>query len=111
MPTGVVPRIGIDVSSVPNRPAGAGRYVIELVRALGQRRDVALELFARRSDSERWRGFTSGEGHVVRGVAPNGRVARVAFGELVLGRVAHYSSPGIDLFHGTHYTVPLATDA
>jgi glycosyltransferase involved in cell wall biosynthesis len=110
MHAGVVPRIGIDVSSVPDRPAGAGRYVIELVRALGARRDLALELFARRSDRERWRRFAPGEGHTVRGVTPNGRLARVVFGELALGRVAHHSSPGIDLFHGTHYTIPIGTD-
>jgi glycosyltransferase involved in cell wall biosynthesis len=104
------PRVGIDVSAVPERPAGAGRYVIELVRALGVRTDLALELFARRDDRARWQTLLAGGPHVVRAVAPNGRVARVVYGEVALGRVAHWSRPPIDLFHGTHYTFPMGTD-
>lgn len=116
-PAGWVPRVGIDVSAVPRNPAGAGRYVIELVRALGARRDLSLELFARRDDGDRWHavlGSASGDeridaGHGVRAVAPRGRAARVLYGEVALGRVAHRSRPAIDLFHGTHYTFPMFT--
>ncbi len=102
--------VGIDVSAVPARPAGAGRYVVELTRALGVRSDVALELFARRNDDERWRALAPDPPHHVWPVAPASRLARVAYGELLLGRVAHRARPALALFHGPHYTFPRATD-
>lgn len=97
-------RIGIDVTSVPIRAAGAGRYVTSLVRELALRSDVALELFARRGDADRWRAIARSAR--VRAVAPDSRIGRVAFGELALGPVARAIRPPVDLFHGTHYTYP-----
>jgi glycosyltransferase involved in cell wall biosynthesis len=103
-------RVGIDVSPYTLRPAGAGRYVIELVAALGRRDDVALDLFCRRDDPERWEALAPGTVHRVHPVAPRTRPARLAWGELILGRVAHHVRPRIDVFHGAHYSFPILTD-
>ena len=51
--------LSVDVSAVPARPAGAGRYTIDLVHALARRHDVALTLWTRRHDGPRWRSSSS----------------------------------------------------
>jgi glycosyltransferase involved in cell wall biosynthesis len=105
--SGEVPlRVGIDVSAIPANPAGAGRYVVELVRALARRDDVVLDLFARRGDAVRWSEYAPGGDHTVLPVAPSSRGRRVAYGELVLGRVARRARPRIAAFHGPHYSLP-----
>jgi len=97
--------VGMDVSAVPPRPAGAGRYIVELVRALAPRDDVALSLFARRGDVDRWRELAPAPHRVV-GAAPDGRGARVLYGEVGLGRRARHLRPPIAAFHGPHYSLP-----
>jgi glycosyltransferase involved in cell wall biosynthesis len=97
-------RLGIDVSAVPERPAGAGRYIVELARRVGA--VVASErLVTRRGDESRWRELApSAE---VLGAIPGPRPARLAFEALWLGRSAALS--GLDVFHSPHYTMPRST--
>ena len=48
-------RVSLDVSAVPANPAGAGRYTLELVKALSVVDDgVGLSLITRRDDVARW---------------------------------------------------------
>ena len=53
--------VALDVSAVPERPVGAGRYVVELARALAGRDDCRLTLLARRDDCARWALTAPGE--------------------------------------------------
>jgi len=94
-------RVALDVTAVPEQLTGAGVYVRELARALVQRDDVALELVTRRRDAARWEALAPA---AVRAVAPGNRVARLAFGELALGRALRRDAP--ELLHGPHYTMP-----
>ena len=102
--------VGIDVSAVPDRPAGAGRYIFELVRALAQRDDVALCCYARREDTARWREIAPSP-HRILGATPDGRIGRIAYGELALGQRARRTRPPIAVFHGPHYSLPRSRPA
>ena len=103
--------VSLDVSAVPADPVGAGRYTIELARALSQRPDVELLLWSRRHDAARWRqldaaGETPGEtpAPVLRAEAPDSRAARLVWERLRLG--ALLGGTGARLHHGPHYTMP-----
>ena len=96
-------RVALDVSAIPTQAQGAGNYVLELARALRHRDDVALTCLARRDDTARWGDATGGP---VAGIAPSGRVARVAYGELLLGWRAGRVAGSPEVFHGPHYTLP-----
>ena len=98
-------RIAIDASSVPAKPAGAGVYAIELVRAMAEcdRRD-GYALFARGStfdadigDRRNWK---------IERVNASSRPARLAWEQISLPRAL--SRLGIDVLHSTHHTLPLA---
>jgi glycosyltransferase involved in cell wall biosynthesis len=94
-------RVSLDATAIPARPAGGGRYVLELASALGARSDVDLAVVARRGDGARWRAV--GRVDVVeRG--PVFRPARLAWEQLVLPRVVR--GLGVDVHHGPHYTMP-----
>lgn len=96
-------RVLLDVSAVPDRPAGAGVYTVELTRGLARRDDVDLVLLARLDDAERWRRLAP-RAQVVAEV-PGRRPARLAWEQAVAPRLArHYR---IDVWHGPHYTMPL----
>ena len=94
----------LDVSAVPSEPAGAGRYTIELVAALGRRDDVSIELVARQQDSARW-GSLVPRGHVL-AVAPERRPLRLAWEQVRLPRLL--KGLDVDLHHSPHYTMPEA---
>ena len=96
-------RIAIDATSVPPKPAGAGVYAIELVRALAQRdRRDGYALFTRNpafdpilAGHRNWR--------VER--LSRSRAGRLAWEQLRLpGRL---DALGIDVLHSTHHTLPL----
>jgi glycosyltransferase involved in cell wall biosynthesis len=97
-------RIGIDATSIPPKPAGAGVYAIELVRAMTQRdRRDGYALFTRGNwfdesvaGRKNWR---------VERVTAASREKRFAWEQIRLpGRLAEL---GIDVLHSTHHTLPL----
>jgi glycosyltransferase involved in cell wall biosynthesis len=98
-------RIAIDATSIPRKPAGAGVYAIELVRALAGRED--------RRDG--YAVFTRGPwfDQIVASL-PNWRIERVS-NESRLRRLAweQFELPGllnqfgIDVLHSTHHSLPL----
>jgi glycosyltransferase involved in cell wall biosynthesis len=94
--------VALDVSAIPTRTAGAGYYVLELVRAFARRGDPSLEIVARRDDAARWQ---IGASTATFPIAPTSAVGRLAYGEIGLGRaLARRVQP--DVLHGPHYTLP-----
>ncbi|MGH9069599.1 MAG: glycosyltransferase family 4 protein [Acidimicrobiales bacterium] len=94
--------VSLDVSAVPEQPAGAGRYTASLVQALARREDVSLTLMARGNDLERW-SVAAPEARVM-GVAPDPRPMRLIWEQTRLPRVlAHLP---VQVHHGPHYTMP-----
>ncbi len=91
-------RIALDVSAVPERPAGAGRYVSEISRRLPSQ-GIDTTLVTRRNDAERWTAW-SPAARVVSPV-PSARLARLVYEAVALGRASD-----VDLWHGPHYTMP-----
>ena len=89
-------RVAFDVTAIPAQPAGAGRYVVEVVRAVAGRDDVELVCVARRDDGARWPGE-------VRPLAPANRPARLLWEQLRAPSAAR----GADVWHGPHYSMPL----
>jgi glycosyltransferase involved in cell wall biosynthesis len=94
-------RVAIDVSAVPDHPAGAGRYVIDLVDALARRDDVALVLISRKGDTDRWPVKAA-----VVDEAPAHRPVRLAWEQVGLPRLVERLE--VDAYHGPHYTMPEA---
>jgi len=94
--------LGLDVSAVPARPAGAGHYVLALARGLAVREDVELTLVTRRDDGARWR--DEAPGATVRGAVPASRPGRLAFEQLGFASVLRSAS--VQVHHGPHYTMP-----
>ncbi|MGH9304937.1 MAG: glycosyltransferase family 4 protein [Acidimicrobiales bacterium] len=101
------PAVSLDVSAVPLEPAGAGRYTIELARALASRGELALTLVCRRDDAGRWATVAPGARLVPR--VWTSRPARLAYESLAMGRaVGSLDHPRIGVHHGPHYTMPKA---
>lgn len=100
---GGAPRVVLDVSAIPARPAGAGMYVVELVRALAAAAVVDLSLVARRDDAARWQALAPGT--EVAAVAPGPRPLRLAWEQAWPVATAARSGPAV--WHGPHYTLPL----
>ena len=94
--------LSLDVSAVPTRPGGAGRYTIALARGLAARPDVALTLVARRRDESRWEEVGARQ---LRPAVPTSRPARLAFEQV--GLPALLRSAGVTVHHGPHYTMPV----
>jgi glycosyltransferase involved in cell wall biosynthesis len=94
--------VGIDVSAIPREPRGAGRYVIELVRALGARGTVDLRLESGRGDGARWQQLALAS--KVDAVVPTSRWQRLLWEQLMAPRFV--DRWGVDVFHGPHYTMP-----
>lgn len=103
-------RIGLDVSAVPARPAGAGQYVIELARALGQhvrqspgaKGALKLVLASRRNDVHRWTAIVPDA--EISPQVPSSRALRLAYERFLFGRQLQRSKFGV--FHSPHYTMP-----
>ncbi|MBW3614754.1 MAG: glycosyltransferase family 4 protein [Actinobacteria bacterium] len=94
--------VGLDVSAVPAEPRGAGRYVIELARALHARGGLELRLQARRSDARRWEALAPGA--EVKPVVPDSRARRLVWEQLASPRFV--DRWGVAVHHGPHYTMP-----
>jgi glycosyltransferase involved in cell wall biosynthesis len=98
-------QLSVDASAVPEQPAGAGRYVIELVSALSERDDVAVAVLTRTGDGGRWaRPGPDGDRVRVAAVAPVRRPLRLAWEQLRLPSILGDLAP--DVHHGPHYTMP-----
>jgi glycosyltransferase involved in cell wall biosynthesis len=97
--------VSLDVSAVPENPVGAGRYTVELVRALLARHDVQLTLWARRSDAPRWQALTEGGMSAqLHAVAPRSRPLRLGWEQVRLARMLRHE--GVLVHHSPHYTMP-----
>ncbi|HSZ35778.1 MAG TPA: glycosyltransferase family 1 protein [Acidimicrobiales bacterium] len=93
--------LSLDVSAVPARPGGAGRYTIALGRGLAAQPDVTLTLVARRTDTSRWEAV--GAQHL-RPEVPTSRPGRLVFEQV--GLPALLRSTSVRVHHGPHYTMP-----
>lgn len=98
-------RIALDTSAVPNQPAGAGRYVVELARRLPNR-GIDTTLVTRRGDEDRWHGYSPDAR--VSPLVPRARAARLLFEATRLGRTS--VARDVDVWHGPHYTMPRRGD-
>ena len=97
-------RVSLDATAVPaSTPAGAGRYTLELARALLALGEPDLLVFSRRGDRSRWEdlGLRSSELHAV---APGARTLRLAWEQVALPRLLRRTRA--DVHHGPHYTMP-----
>ena len=93
-------RISLDASAVPDPAGGAGRYVVALAGALARRDDVELTVVCRTGDVARWPPPVAAR-------APERRPVRLAWEQVGLPRAIR--GLGVDVHHGPHYTMPLAT--
>ena len=94
-------RLALDTSAVPDQPAGAGRYVVELARRLPGR-GIDTTLITRHGDDARWRRY-SPQAHVA-ALVPRARVTRLAYEATRVGRSR--IARDADVWHGPHYTMP-----
>ncbi len=94
-------KVALDVSAVPLRPAGAGRYVMELARVLDAH-DLVGRLISRRDDRHRWSEIAPNSS--CDAIVPTARASRLTFEAVRLGRGS--SVRGCDLWHAPHYTMP-----
>ncbi|MBU6233805.1 MAG: glycosyltransferase family 4 protein [Acidobacteria bacterium] len=93
-------RVALDVSAVPARPAGAGRYIVELASRVGAD-DVSLSLVTQKNDGARWREWSPAS-HIEE-IVPRARPSRLLYEAFVLG----HRAPALgDVWHGPHYTMP-----
>ena len=95
-------RVSLDVSAVPDRPAGAGHYILQLANQLAVRPDVDLVLSSRSTDRARWAPMV-GEGNLL-AAAPGPRPLRLIWEQVRLGPLL--ASSGVVVHHGPHYTMP-----
>jgi glycosyltransferase involved in cell wall biosynthesis len=95
-------RVALDVSAVPERPVGAGHYILQLARQLSSRPDVDLVLCSRTADRDRWAPLVA-PGDLL-AAAPGPRPLRLAWERLRLGALVASSDAAVH--HGPHYTMP-----
>ncbi len=96
-------RLSVDATAVPASPAGAGRYTVDLLRALGARPDVVLTVWARRSDARRWPAIVGPMADVL-AAAPDRRPLRLAWEQIGLPR--RLGRQDVHVHHAPHYTMP-----
>jgi glycosyltransferase involved in cell wall biosynthesis len=94
-------KVALDVSAVPPRIAGAGRYIAELAARLPER-DVDTTLVTRRDDAQRW--SERSPRAAIANIVPNARAARLTYEAWVLG--TSHTARDVQLWHGPHYTMP-----
>lgn len=96
-------RVTLDVTAVPAAPAGAGRYTLELARALAALGEPELLLVSRHADRARWEDLAPRPAAIY-AAAPGPRPLRLAWEQAGLPRLLRRS--GADVHHGPHYTMP-----
>lgn len=94
--------LSLDVTAVPARLAGAGRYTLNLASELGRRDDVSLTLLARFDDPQRWSAAVPQA--KLEALAPSSRPMRLLWEQTSLRR--RLAGLGVDVHHGPHYTMP-----
>ena len=94
-------KVALDVSAVPPRIAGAGRYIAELAVRLPECH-VDTTLVTRRDDAARWSECSPHAS--LASIVPNARAARLAYEAWVLG--TSHVARDVDLWHAPHYTMP-----
>ncbi len=94
-------KVALDVSAVPPRIAGAGRYIAEVAIRLTPL-NVEATLVTRRDDVDRWRARAPGA--TLAPLVPASRVGRLFYEASRLGSssVARHT----DVWHAPHYTMP-----
>jgi glycosyltransferase involved in cell wall biosynthesis len=95
-------RVALDVSAVPDRPVGAGQYILQLAGRLASRPDIDLVLCSRKADRDRWEPMVP-PGNLV-AAAPDPRPLRLAWEQVSLGPLI--ATSGAAVHHGPHYTMP-----
>ncbi len=90
--TGHRPRVLLNASAVPERPAGAGIYTLELTRALRARDDIELLTASPHYDAD----IPSPAG---------GALRRSTWEQSRLARLM--AKAGVEVYHGAHFAVPL----
>jgi glycosyltransferase involved in cell wall biosynthesis len=97
-------RIGIDLTALPERPVGAGRYMIHLVRALAEMAEGDDLLIFAQPHARQWIDLPSSPGLKLV-LAPEMSPSRRLFWEQTsLPRLVQRA--GLDLLHSPHYTRP-----
>ena len=103
-------RIGFDATALPDRPVGAGNYIVYLVRALAAEiqkglewADLELVIFVQRSRAASLGVTSSGKVKLVL-VKDMPAPLRLAWEQLVFPQLLQEN--GIDLLHSPHYTLP-----
>ena len=99
------PRVGIDATSLLGQPTGVGVFTRELMLALAARKHVSLRAFA-----VSWRRRNELLGLVPDGVdvvqrAMPARPLKALWSISERGRIERFV-PGLDVVHGTNFTVP-----
>ena len=95
-------KVSLDVSAVPLQPAGAGRYVLDLLRALDQRTELSIDVISRKRDDQRFAALAPhGKVH---DFVPDSRPRRLLFEQTSMGR--RIGKLGVEVHHGPHYTMP-----
>ena len=99
-------RIGIDASSLPLTPAGAGRYMVELIHGLAASdRQNEYFIFIKQNDASLFENLPS---KVKLEILPRvSRPLRLAWQHLAAGIRARQLR--LDIWHGTHYALPRFT--
>ena len=97
-------KLALDVSAVPPRIAGVGRYIGELARRVPAT-GTETTLVTRRDDTLRWHDW-SPTTHIA-SIVPNARPSRLLYEAWVAGRSA--TARSVDVWHSPHYTMPHRT--
>ena len=94
-------RVALDVSAVPPKLAGAGRYIAELARRLPEHA-ITTSLVTRRDDEARWKELSPSA--TTFPLVPSSRVQRLAYEAVLLG--TSDAAKSADVWHSPHYTMP-----
>jgi glycosyltransferase involved in cell wall biosynthesis len=94
-------KLALDVSAVPPRLAGVGRYIGELARRVPAE-GVETTLVTRRDDTLRWHDWSPST-HIA-SIVPNARPSRLLYEAFLAGRGA--TARAVDVWHSPHYTMP-----
>ena len=95
-------KLTMDVSAVPNQPAGAGRYILDLVSSLSKIDQLQMTLISRSQDIKRWERIDNSN---VVASAPKSRPFRLLWEQLYLPSVIAKANPQVH--HSPHYTMPI----